>query len=53
MSDPQDMEHHQSYVLRTIEAGLGNPGDGTDAPVSAAEAAWVATRLAELLGWAH
>ncbi len=43
----------EADVLRTIEAGLGNPGDGTDAPVSAAEATWVATRLAELLGWAH
>ncbi len=37
----------ESLVLRRTEAGLASTGSGFDA----AEAGWVVTRLAELLGW--
>jgi hypothetical protein len=36
-------------VLQRCERGLCSP----DGVVSAAEAQWVVTRLAELLGWPH
>lgn len=39
----------EDIVLQRTEAGLAADGTG----FSAAEAAWVATRLAELLGWPH
>jgi hypothetical protein len=37
----------EDEVLQRIHAGLCSPGSG----VSAGEARWVVTRLAELLGW--
>jgi len=37
----------EDEILRRILAGLASP----DAGVSAAEAQWIARRLAELLGW--
>lgn len=44
----------EQEVLARCQAGLATPGDGAQAaPVSEAEAAWVVTRLAELLGWPH
>ena len=39
----------EDLILERTEAGLAAEGGG----FSAAEAAWVATRLAELLGWPH
>lgn|GEM_PF-416012 len=47
----QDIHHGQGVsediVLARTQAGLASEGAG----FSAAEAAWVTTRLAELLGW--
>ena len=37
----------EAEVLQTIEAGL----TGGDAGIRGGEAAWVVTRMAELLGW--
>jgi hypothetical protein len=37
----------EAELLRTIQLGLSE----AEAPVSSAEATWVVTRLAELLGW--
>lgn len=37
----------EAEILRRIHAGLANAESG----VSTAEAAWIATRLAELLNW--
>ena len=42
-----DLGVDEAEVLRRTEAGLGVP----EAGFSMAEAAWVTTRLAELLGW--
>ncbi len=39
----------EDLVLERTEAGLAADGSG----FSAAEATWVVTRLAELLGWQH
>lgn len=39
----------EDLVLERTEAGLAADGSG----FSAGEAAWVVTRLAELLGWPH
>jgi hypothetical protein len=39
----------EDLVLQRTEAGLAADGSG----FSPAEAAWVVTRLAELLGWPH
>ena len=39
----------EDLILQRTEAGLATAESG----FSAAEAAWVAVRLAELLGWAH
>ena len=46
------IQHHtevpvESEILRRIHAGLATP----EAGVSAAEAAWIGQRRAELLGW--
>lgn len=41
----------EDLILERTEAGLA--GAGADGGFSPAEAAWVATRLAELLGWPH
>lgn len=47
----QDIHHGQGVaediILERTQAGLASEGAG----FSAAEAAWVTTRLAELLGW--
>ena len=37
----------EAEVLRKMQAGLS----AAESPVSAAEAQWVVTRIAELLGW--
>ena len=42
----------EDLILQRTEASLAGDGD-TGAGFSTAEAAWVVTRLAELLGWPH
>jgi len=44
-----DMGLSEDLILARTEAGLAADGAG----FSAGEAAWVVTRLAELLGWPH
>ena len=52
--DPSQAVHHdqgvsEDEILARTQAGLASAESG----FSEAEAAWVATRLAELLGWPH
>ena len=51
----QAVHHDQGVaedeVLARIEAGLAGPGAGLEPGFDPAEARWVVTRLAELLGW--
>lgn len=52
--EPSQALHHdlglsEDLILARTEAGLRQPESG----FSEAEAGWVATRLAELLGWPH